>query len=276
MKLLHGLYHKNVVRIFHHFLYPMSATGYILMEYIDGTEIDHYLARSPEQANDCFAQAISGFAYLESVGVLHRDIRPQNLMVTSDGVLKIIDLGFGKKVERGADFRKSISLNWHCTAPEEFSESVYDFQTEIYFLGRLFKRLIEENSIADFKYESVVARISAARPEHRPPSFRSIETEVQSERVCEVDFTDSQIEVYREFATTLFSYISKIEKRATYITDPQRVVTRLAEAFRSVSMEAVVPNGDTIVRCFLTGGYYYHRHHSKAISVEQTRHFLTS
>ena len=48
-----------------------------------------------------FIQAVAGFAYLERAGILHRDIRSGNLMVGGDGVLKIIDLGFGKKIEPG-------------------------------------------------------------------------------------------------------------------------------------------------------------------------------
>src|SRR5687768_13144746 len=40
IKLLHRLHHKNVVRVFNHYLYPDVFTGYILMEFVDGCEID--------------------------------------------------------------------------------------------------------------------------------------------------------------------------------------------------------------------------------------------
>src|SRR4051812_45393838 len=49
IKLLHRLYHKNVVRVFNHYLYPDNYTGYILMEYVNGREIGDYLERSPER-----------------------------------------------------------------------------------------------------------------------------------------------------------------------------------------------------------------------------------
>jgi len=94
IKLLHKVHHQNVVRVFNHYLYSDQFTGYILMEFVDGAEVDDYLAKKPEQTNEVFLQAVTGFSYLERIGILHRDIRPGNLMVTEDGVLKIIDCGF--------------------------------------------------------------------------------------------------------------------------------------------------------------------------------------
>ncbi len=81
VKLLHRVHHRNVVRVFNHYLYPDALAGFILMEYIDGTSIDSFIAASGEKVNDVFQQAISGFSYLEKTGILHRDIRPENLMV---------------------------------------------------------------------------------------------------------------------------------------------------------------------------------------------------
>lgn len=121
IKLLHEVHHQNVVRVFNYYLYPERLTGYILMEYVDGQDIEECLRRQPESVNELFAQAIEGFAYLESCFVLHRDIRPQNILVREDGTLKIIDLDFGKRVETSKDFDKSISLNWWCEPPEEFA-----------------------------------------------------------------------------------------------------------------------------------------------------------
>lgn len=44
IKIMHKLYHENTVRIYNYYLYPDSYTGYILMEYIEGTNIADYLA----------------------------------------------------------------------------------------------------------------------------------------------------------------------------------------------------------------------------------------
>ena len=88
IKLLHVLYHKNIVRVFNYYLYPEKHTGYILMEYVDGTDIQEYLKVNPDKINDVFIQTIQGFRHLEEFKILHRDIRPQNIMVNEGEPLK--------------------------------------------------------------------------------------------------------------------------------------------------------------------------------------------
>lgn len=81
------------------------------MEFVDGVELDEYIKTQSEQINEVFTQAVRGFAHLQRAGILHRDVCPRNLMVRQAGVVKIIDLGFGKKIEGTADFTKSITVN---------------------------------------------------------------------------------------------------------------------------------------------------------------------
>lgn len=127
IKLLHDLNHPNVVRVFNYHLYPASTAGYIVMEQVIGSDIGEYLAGKPEEINEIFEQAVDGFKHLEENRILHRDIRESNVLISDQGVLKIIDLGFGKHVEAPTDFDKSISLNWWCELPTEFSQGTYDF-----------------------------------------------------------------------------------------------------------------------------------------------------
>ena len=142
IKLLHQVAHRNVVRVFNYYLYPRELAGFILMEFVEGADIEEYLAEFPEKINELFLQVVNGFSYLEGNNILHRDIRPQNILVRNDGIVKIIDLGFGKLIENSRDFDKSISLNWWCEPPKEFGDGVYDFSTEVYFVWNLFSQII--------------------------------------------------------------------------------------------------------------------------------------
>ena len=126
IKLLHLVSHPNIVRVFNYYLYPEKYTGYILMEYIKGDNIENFLHDHPESINEIFIQIVEGFRYLESANILHRDIRPQNILVDTKEKAKIIDFGFGKKVVFKKDFNKSISLNWWCDPPKDFNDNVYD------------------------------------------------------------------------------------------------------------------------------------------------------
>ena len=72
-KILYKLHHPKVVRVFNSYLYPEKFAGYILMEYVDGSDIDVFIRHTPDAINDLFVQAVDGFAYLEKCGVLHRN-----------------------------------------------------------------------------------------------------------------------------------------------------------------------------------------------------------
>jgi eukaryotic-like serine/threonine-protein kinase len=269
--LLHEIHHQNVIRVFNYYLYPEILAGYILMEYVEGTDIEEYLRHAPETTNEIFAQAIQGFKYLESIQILHRDIRPQNVLVRKDGTLKVIDLGFGKRVQKPEDFGKSISLNWWCEPPAEFADSVYDFRTEVYFVGRLFERIIQEHGIEHFQHMSVLAKMCHRAPEARIPSFHEVETEIQSNRFFEIPFGDDELWCYRQFADALAGNITKIEAAAKYVDDSERIQSSLENAYRSFMLEEVVPDSSQVIKCFLAGPYYFKK---QGIQVEVVREFL--
>jgi eukaryotic-like serine/threonine-protein kinase len=259
IKLLHQVHHENLVRIFNYYLYPDQFAGFILMEYINGANVDEFLAESPERTSEIFLQAINGFAHLERAGILHRDIRPGNLMVRSDGILKIIDLGFGKRIDTSEDFDKSITLNWWCETPDEFKNAKYDFQTEVYFVGKLFEKVIREHEISHFKYADVLRQMCAREPSSRAPSFVEIEKIVQTEQFTEIDFTEQELVAYREFSSALRKRLVNIDGAARYTNDLSSIQAGLGNAYRGFMLEEMVPDAAVVLRCFIDGGYRYYK-----------------
>jgi hypothetical protein len=256
IKLLHQVYHQNVVRVFNYYLYPQKCTGYILMEYVEGLDIQDYLNKNPEVVNEIFLQTVDGFRYLEANNVLHRDIRPQNIMVRLDGTAKIIDFGFGKRALKTKDFDKSITLNWWCEPPEEFNNGLYDFRTEVYFVGKLFERIIQDNGIDQFKHKTLLSRMCNHDPEGRVQAFADIEKEMQSSRFFEIGFTPVEMNTYRLFADQMESHITQIERDSKYQDDADRAQNELENAYRNFMLEETVPDCSIILRCFLLGAYY--------------------
>ena len=271
IKLLHKVLHPNVVRVFNYYLYPEQFSGYILMEYVDGLDIDDYLAGNPEHINDIFLQAIAGFGYLEGADILHRDIRPGNLMISSDGILKIVDLGFGKKIDRSADFDKSITLNWWCEPPLEFQTARYDFKTEVYFVGKLFQRIIQENRIAYFKYLDTLSAMCQLDPSSRISGFTAVERTIRSEQFFESDFSEQDLDAYRRFSDALCYHITKIENGTKYTTDIPKLRAHLTDVYQKVMLEETVPDSAIILRCFMDGMYYYRK---AGLEVATIRDFL--
>lgn len=259
IKLLHEVHHQNVVRVFNYYVYPEKLTGYILMEYVRGSDIEDHLRAKPETVNEVFIQAIDGFAYLESSQILHRDIRPQNLLVSDEGILKIIDLGFGKRVEVTTDFDKSISLNWWCEPPAEFATGTYDHSTEVYFVAKLFEKLITEICIEQFKHSALLEHMCRREPEERIASFLDVKNQLSLRRSEDIEFEEHEQAAYRYFAEAVSSHVTKIEEGAKYITDLDRIRSQLEAVHRNCMLEPELPDCAPLLRTLLSGQYYYRK-----------------
>lgn len=267
IKLLHLLNHHNVVRVFNYYLYPEQLTGYILMEYVRGFDIEDYLSKHPEDINEIFVQVIEGFAHLEKNQILHRDIRPQNVMVADDGIVKLIDFGFGKQTINPNDYGKSITLNWWCEPPPEFKESIYDYKTEVYFVGKLFEKIIADRNVEHFKHMSLLGRMCVSNPNVRIAFFSEVRKELFSEKFLDIGFRDTELEAYRDFSSSLSTAVSKIEESTKYYDDVGEVQVKLEECYKKVMLEEYVPSNSLVLKCFINGQYYYNNTYSIRVDV---------
>ncbi|MBS0352284.1 MAG: protein kinase family protein [Proteobacteria bacterium] len=276
IKLLHEVHHQNVVRVFNYYVYPDKLTGYILMEYVRGLDIEEHLRAQPETVNELFVQAIDGFSYLESVQVLHRDIRPQNLLVRDDGVLKIIDLGFGKQIKETRDFDKSITLNWWCEPPAEFSIGTYNHSTEVYFVAKLFQKIIAELGIKQFKHAVLLDRMCRRDPADRVPTFLDAKNELSIRRSEDIEFESEERDIYRRFAVEFSGHFTKIAEGAKYVTDLDRIRPQLEAIYRNCMLEDELPDCASLLRIFVNGQYYYRKANFKTSVLREFIHFLRS
>ncbi|MBS7412509.1 protein kinase family protein [Pseudomonas syringae] len=266
IKLLYSLHHINVVRVFNYMLYPEKYTGYIFMEYVEGTDIEEYLTQHPESTNEVFLQIIDAFAHLESRNILHRDVRPSNLMVTNDGIVKVIDFGFGKKALESVDFDKSISLNWWCELPTEFESQLYTHATEVYFVGKLFEKITLENAIFSFNHSALLEDMTKRSPHERIDSFARVREAALTNTTESIAFTNFEILTYQDFSQSLVSAVSKIASDAKYF-EVDEFSVRLEKAYKSVMLEKQVPSNVQVARCFINGEYYFSKNNRIAVSV---------
>jgi Tol biopolymer transport system component len=96
-----ALNHPQIVTIYD--VGSADQRDFIAMEYVDGETLRGVLAAGPievRRAFDLVAQAAAGLAAAHEAGVVHRDVKPENLMVTRNGQVKIMDFGLAKLVER--------------------------------------------------------------------------------------------------------------------------------------------------------------------------------
>lgn len=154
IKILFKLVHPNIVRIYNYYLYPANKTGYLQMEYIKGVTINEFELAWVYGWEEIFVSTIEAFAYLEENNILHRDIRPANIMIDEKRTVKIIDFGFGKVIGNAVDEKASVVLNWPVSEfPQELQTTgTYNHQTEIFFVGKLFSKLPLTGIDDGFKY----------------------------------------------------------------------------------------------------------------------------
>lgn len=256
IKLLHLLYHDNIVRIFNYYLYPELHLGYIMMEFIDGMDIYSYIEQYPENINNIFEQTIKGFIYLENNDILHRDIRPVNILVDNDNNVKIIDFGFGKKINFLKDNAKSITINWWGDErPSEFSQEIYDIKTEIYFIGKLFEEILNKVTTS-FKYKSILKKMITINYENRIYSFKTIQKEISDNTNSINIFNDEEKHIYQQFANILFQNLSSKEANSHIIMDRDNIIKNLELLQKKTMLEDYI-RPKHILKIFISGNYKY-------------------
>lgn len=273
IKILFLLSHPNIVRIYNYYLYPNRQTGYIQMEYVNGVDIMKYSSLSSDY-EDIFIQVINGFSHLQNNGILHRDVRPANIMVNSNGVVKILDFGFGKKLESEGDMGKSVMLNWPVSEyPDEIQyEQQYTHQSEIYFVGKLFRDILAGTSNGEnFKYSDIVDKMSEVRTDDRYKSFDEILGLISEGTIRDLDFEEREKTIYRNFAEVLQAHLVHFKNEFNPIFDVATILNSLENLIKDSILEKYVQANNKLISCFLKNGYKYKP--KKDIEVSVVRDF---
>ena len=172
-----ALEHSNVVRAYD--VDNEGDTHYLVMEYVKGRDLQNIVnedgALSYEQAADYIAQAARGLAYSHKEGLIHRDVKPANLLLDEEGVIKILDLGLALFAE---DENASLTILHNenvlgtadYLAPEQAINShEVDRRVDIYALGCTFYFALTGH--APFNEGTLAQRI-ARHQTQMPPDIR--------------------------------------------------------------------------------------------------------
>lgn len=261
IKILFKISHPNIVRIYNYYLYSDIKLGYLQMEYIEGTSIDKYEPLLEADWNSIFLQVINAFKYLEEKNILHRDIRPQNILIDKLGKVKIIDFGFGKILEKNENDKNSIILNWPVSKfPEEVTlEGEYANYTEIYFIGKLFEYILTNKNIGaeTFNYFNIINRMIEYQVKDRYKTFEEVYTDISNGLFSEFNFLDDEKRIYREFSDSVFEKISEYSSEYNPIINTEKIIENIANVLRKNSLEFYIQNNSELIRCFIDNGFTY-------------------
>ena len=127
---------------------------YFVMEYIEGRTIDRYADehRLPlRQRLELFLQVCDAVSYAHQHLIVHRDIKPQNILVTSDGVPKLLDFGIAKVLQDSSD-QGTLTMSEHrlltpdYASPEQVAGQPTTTRTDVYSLGVVLYELLTGRS----------------------------------------------------------------------------------------------------------------------------------
>jgi serine/threonine protein kinase len=143
-----ALSHPNLVSVFD--CDQHEGQYFIAMEYVEGLSLGQILrnfgALPLPLAIHFLKQAAVGLEYVHGRGIIHRDIKPDNMIVDASGLLKIMDLGLAKeRVEndQGMTVTGTVMGSPHYMSPEQINDSkTVDCRTDIYSLGISFFQMI--------------------------------------------------------------------------------------------------------------------------------------
>jgi eukaryotic-like serine/threonine-protein kinase len=173
------LSHPNVVRVYD-FGHDPDGRPFIVMEYVEGGSLAETLARDGALssarvvavARDC----CSGLAYAHAAGLVHRDLKPQNLLLDRDGRVKIADFGIARTLDgTSLTLTGSVLGTVGYLAPEQAGGAQVSAAADIYGLGVTLHQLAtgampgtEAHQALPDPLRGVVARCLDPDPAHRP------------------------------------------------------------------------------------------------------------
>jgi len=194
------LQHPQVIAIYD--VGTIKDQVFIAMEFVDGRTLSQWLKEQPRSQReilDVFSQAGRGLAAAHAVGLIHRDFKPDNVLVGKEGQVRVTDFGLARSVDQSDEYARIVpdegeptpsqALSVHLTrtgalmgtprymAPEQYSGSKTDPRTDQFsFCVALYEALygtppFAGDTIATLGFNVIHGRVLSASPEVRVPTW---------------------------------------------------------------------------------------------------------
>jgi serine/threonine protein kinase len=138
------LVHPNIVTVYEYG--EENDTAFIAMEYIEGKSLKELMADKATftlaEVDDILSQLITGLHYAHTAGIVHRDIKPDNLIFTLEGTLKIMDFGVARLESSSLTRAGSVMGTPSYMAPELFNGEEIDQRSDLFSAGIILYQLL--------------------------------------------------------------------------------------------------------------------------------------
>lgn len=249
------LSHPNIVKV-----YDVSVTDklqYIVMEYVDGITLKEYLkqrggALTWKETVHFATQVLSALQHAHSKGIIHRDVKPQNIMLLADGSIKMMDFGIARfsRAQSQTVSDKAIG-SVHYISPEQAKGDRTDARTDIYSVGVMLYEMLSGQlpfdgdgavSIAIMQISDKAKPLAQVAP-NVPEGLRQI-TEKAMEKDPDKRYQSAQemleaIEEFKRNPSARFEY----EYRNTQ-DNPQKNINRVMNNTKTAAKGSNIRTGD--------------------------------
>ena len=180
-----GLTHPNVVNVYD--VGNDDGVYYIVMELIEGITLKEYISKkgklSIKEATSIAIQVSMGLEAAHSHGIVHRDVKPQNIIISTDGKVKVTDFGIARAASSNTISSNAMG-SVHYSSPEQVRGGYSDEKSDIYSLGITLYEMV--TGVVPFDGDTTVAiAIKHLQEEMVPPSTYTPELPYSLERIIE-------------------------------------------------------------------------------------------
>lgn len=178
-----GLEHPNIVNIYD--VGSEEGLHYIVMEYVEGITLKTYIEKkgqlSFKEAVSIAIQVARGIEAAHNKQIIHRDIKPQNIMISTEGKVKVMDFGIARAASSNT-VSSDVMGSVHYSSPEQARNGFVDGRSDIYSLGIVMYEMVTGRVPFDGDTTVAVA-IQHLQEEMTPPSVYAKNLPISMEKI---------------------------------------------------------------------------------------------
>ena len=181
--------HNNIVSVYD--FGEFDQIHYMVVEYISGTNLASWIKKrlyvEPKDLSQVIIQCLDGLQYISQRGLVHRDIKPDNILIDHNGVAKLADFGLAKDHQKEETDLTAVGSAMGTPAymsPEQCMGRELDIRSDIYALGiTAFYALTGEKPFVGRSSFEIMTK----QREHQPPLVNEINPQIPHDVACLVD-----------------------------------------------------------------------------------------
>ncbi len=238
------LSHQNIVKVFDVSYGDMLQ--YIVMEYVDGITLKEYMLQQgsidPREAIYFLTQILRALQHAHDKGIVHRDIKPQNIMLMSDGTIKVTDFGIARFSRSETRTMTDGAIgSVHYISPEQAKGSITDAKTDLYSVGVILYEMLTGR--LPFQSDNAVS-VALMQLQNDPVMPREINPDIPVglEQIIMRAMQKNQNDRYQsasEILLDLDAYKKNPNIKFDYLfEDSQNLPTKTAPEYSSAAAEA--------------------------------------